>query len=99
MASIPRDDITATSLLPSGFKPKTPKKPVGPPPSGDGVLIQDDISKFLPPGFKPTTTTTSTTETSLLDEILSSIESEDLGPLLPSSGFKPTGAFKPSRPF
>jgi len=42
----------------------------------------------LPPGFKPTTTT-STTEKSLIEDILASIELEDISSPIPPSGFKP----------
>jgi hypothetical protein len=52
-----------------------------------GILEQDDISKLLPPGFKPTTT--STTEKSLIEDILASIELEDVSSPIPPSGFKP----------
>ena len=84
LASIPVDDALPSSLLPKGFKPQGP-------PGGDSVLStiqQDDISKFLPPGFKPTTTT-STTEKSLIEDILASIELEDISSPVPPSGFKP----------
>ena len=84
-ASIPVDDSLPTSLLPKGFKPQGP--PGGKPKAVFDTIQQDDISKFLPPGFKPTTT--STTEKSLIDDILASIELEDVSSPIPPSGFKP----------
>ena len=49
----------------------------------------DDVSKFLPPGFKlEESTTTTTTDTSLIADILSSIEHEDINKFLPND-FKP----------
>ena len=73
-------------MLPKGFKPQGPPK--NKPKSVLDSIQQDDISKFLPPGFKPTTTT-STTEKSLIDDILASIELEDISTPIPASGFKP----------
>ena len=55
-------------------------------------IVQDDVSAFLPPGFKlDETTTSTTTDTSLISDILSSIEIDDS--LLPKD-FN----FKPARP-
>ena len=47
-----------------------------------GLIFQDDISKFLPEGFKLEDTTSSTTEssTSLLADILFSIEKKEKAP-------------------
>ena len=73
-------------MLPKGFKPQGPPK--SKPKAVFETIQQDDISKFLPPGFKPTTTT-STTEKSLIDDILASIELEDISTPIPASGFKP----------
>ena len=84
LASIPVDDALPSSLLPKGFKPQGPPKKT----TVFDSIQQDDISSFLPPGFKPTTTT-STTEKSLIDEILASIELEDISTPIPASGFKP----------
>ena len=86
IASIPVDDALPSSLLPKGFKPQGPPK--NKPKTVFDSIQQDDISSFLPPGFKPTTTT-STTEKSLIDEILASIELEDISTPIPASGFKP----------
>ena len=58
-------------------------------------IVSDDVSKFLPPGFKLEESTTSTsTDASLIEDILSSIEQDDLEKLLPDD-FK--SDFKPSR--
>merc|ERR1712061_13587 len=58
LASIPIDDAISSSLLPKGFKPQGPSK--NKPKSVFETIQQDDISSFLPPGFKPTTTTSTT---------------------------------------
>merc|ERR1712136_481128 len=81
LASIPVDDSLPSSLLPKGFKPQGPPKKT----TVFDSIQQDDISAFLPPGFKPTTT--STTEKSLIDDILASIELEDISTPIPASGF------------
>ena len=84
-------------MLPKGFKPQGPSK--NKPKSVFETIQQDDISSFLPPGFKPTTTT-STTEKSLIDDILASIELEDISTPIPASGFKPKKNSKANpRPF
>ena len=89
-------------MLPKGFKPQGPPK--NKPTTVFDSIQQDDISAFLPPGFKPTTTT-STTEKSLIDDILASIELEDISTPIPASGFKPkkdpkarARPFKPKSP-
>ena len=108
LASIPKDDLS--SLLPKDFDDK--RKPLSSfrRPSSPTSIVQDDVSKFLPPGFKfeETTSTTTTTDQSLIEDILSSIEQDDLAKLLPkdfkfdsspSSKFdrpKPPRLFKPT---
>merc|ERR1711944_193557 len=57
LASIPVDDaLPPSSLLPKGFKPQGPpggnsKSKSSPGDSVFSTIQQDDISKFLPPGF------------------------------------------------
>ncbi len=60
------------------------------------TLQQDDVSSFLPPGYRQTTSTSTESSTDLLKEILSSIEEIDES-LLPKD-FKPslsTNRFRP----
>ena len=72
LSSIPRDDVS--SLLPKGFNNKKPPRTFNRPSTSISSIKQDDVSKFLPPGFKfEESTTTTTTDTSLIDDILSSI--------------------------
>ncbi len=59
-------------------------------------LQEDDVSSFLPPGYRPTTTSTESS-TDLLKDILSSIEEIDES-LLPKGFKQPTKGFKPKGP-
>merc|ERR1712223_105461 len=92
LAKIPKDTLSS-SLLPKDFQERRPgfgsRRPSI---SSGGSIVQDDVSAFLPPGFKlDETTTSTTTDTSLISDILSSIEIDDS--LLPKD-FN----FKPARP-
>ena len=95
LSSIPKDDLS--SLLPKDFSDRRqPTFGRRPPPSSS--IKQDDVSKFLPAGFKlEESTTSTTTDTSLIADILSSIEQDDLAKLLPN-GYKPERP-KPPRLF
>jgi hypothetical protein len=83
LASIPKDNVRG--LLPKGFGGEKPKSIGFTRPSVlPSSIVQDDVSKFLPAGFKfGDSTTSTTTDISLLEDILSSIEVEDLEKLLP----------------
>ena len=98
LSSIPRDDVS--SLLPKGFNNKKPPRTFNRPSTSISSIKQDDVSKFLPPGFKfEESTTTTTTDTSLIDDILSSIEQDDLAKLLPKDfGPLPDFSKNKSRP-
>ena len=117
LASIPKDDIggllprdfSNSNKRPSETKPSRPtfKRPSNLPsrrPTPSNIKT-DDVSKFLPPGFNLESTTTTTTDTSLIADILSSIEQEDISKFLPNdfksdsssnSRPKPPRLFKPA---
>ncbi len=109
LSKIPKDSVAA--FLPPGYQARAPTT-APPPESSltttteattkksaakqlfEG-LEEDDVSSFLPPGYRQTTTSTESS-TSLLKDILSSIEEIDESLLppgfkQPSRGFKPKG--------
>ena len=98
LSSIPKDDVS--SLLPKDFADRRPSKFNKRPQTSTSSIKQDDVSKFLPPGFKfEETTTSTTTDTSLIEDILSSIEQDDLAKLLPKDfGPLPDFSKNKSRP-
>lgn len=96
LSSIPKDDLGG--LLPKNFNNKKPPRTFNKGLDTSSIKT-DDVSAFLPPGFKyEESTTSTTTDTSLIDDILSSIEQDDLAKLLPKD-FGPLPDFtKKSRP-
>ena len=101
LSSIPKDDLGG--LLPKDFADRRPSSKFNKRPfqtSTIDSIKQDDVSKFLPPGFKyEETTTSTTTDTSLIEDILSSIEQDDLAKLLPKDfGPLPDFSKNKSRP-
>jgi hypothetical protein len=99
LSSIPKDNVD--SLLPKGYNNKGPSRPFNKRPLDTiDSIKQDDVKSFLPPGFKlDETTTSTTTDTSLIRDILSSIEQDDLKALLPKDfGPLPDFSKNKSRP-
>ena len=99
LSSIPKDNVD--SLLPKGYSNKGPSRPFNKRPLDTiDSIKQDDVKSFLPPGFKlDETTTSTTTDTSLIRDILSSIEQDDLKALLPKDfGPLPDFSKNKSRP-
>ncbi len=97
---------------PTTARPKpssTPTPPSTPQTTTTTSIIQEDVSGFLPPGYRLSTTSTST-ESTLVADIFSSISIEDIDDsLLPkefkdkhksTNGFKPSGKsrVRPPRP-